>query len=82
MNPNAPGEILVGKSPSNIRQAELLAGQSSPIPVFISRIENRWDYWGQYKFDRYDDSSKTIRELVPEDRIDEISRVLYLISVD
>lgn len=82
MNPEAPWEILVGKSPSNIRQAELLAGQSSPIPIFISNIENQWEYWGQFRFDQYDDRPETIRVLAPADRIDEIGRVMYLNGVD
>src|SRR5438067_10959924 len=49
MNPNAPGEILVGDAPDVIRSAELLIRQDEPIPVFIKEAKNRWIYQGHYR---------------------------------
>jgi hypothetical protein len=81
-NPCAPWEILVGKAESNMRQAELLARESSPIPVFIQEAVNQWEYWGQFRFDRCEKDQDKIRPMLPQNRIENTSMVIYLAEVE
>ncbi len=56
-NPDAPGEIQVGKPPKVVKKARILAEQSSAIPVFlkekkrIGKMKEIWEYCGLYVFD-------------------------------
>lgn len=81
LNPSAPWEILVGKGESHIRQAELLARMSSPIPVFIKEAVDQWEYWGQFQFERYEKDHEKIRPMLPANRCEDTSMILYLLEV-
>jgi len=49
MNPRAPNIVLCGNG-RIIRSSGLtLAGQHEPLPVFIKRGTNRWEYLGKFK---------------------------------
>jgi hypothetical protein len=80
-NPSAPWEILVGKEESHIRQAELLARESSPIPVFVKEAVDQWEYWGNFQFERYEKDQDRIRPMLPENRVENTSMVVYLAEV-
>jgi hypothetical protein len=81
LNPSAPWEILVGKEESHIRQAELLARESSPIPVFVKEAVDQWEYWGNFQFERYEKDQDRIRPMLPENRVGNTSMVVYLAEV-
>lgn len=81
LNPSAPWEILVGKEESHIRQAELLARESRPIPVFVKEAVDQWEYWGQFQFERYEKDQDKIRPMLPQNRIENTSMVIYLAEV-
>jgi len=81
LNPSAPWEILVGKEESHIRQAELLARESSPIPVFVKEAKDQWEYWGQFQFERYEKDEEKIRPMLPKNRVENTSMVIYLAEV-
>lgn len=46
LNPLAPQVILCGKGPQIAATGALLADQSGPVPVFVKRGVNRWEYRG------------------------------------
>src|SRR5262249_16678957 len=49
MGPNAPAEILAGNKPLVVQKAETLIKQIEPIPVFLKRHSNKWEYMGEYR---------------------------------
>ena len=49
LNPGAPGEVLPGNSDDVIRWARVFAGQRHPVPIFIKRSTNRWQYRGDWR---------------------------------
>ncbi|WP_185244662.1 hypothetical protein [Citrifermentans bremense] len=52
-NPNAPKVILVGQGPIIESAGKMLGQQLSPIPIFMKRAVNAWEYVGRYKALRY-----------------------------
>jgi len=81
LNPSAPWEILVGKEPPHIRKAELFVREPSPIPVFIKQAENQWEYWGRFRLERCETDPDKIRPVLPTNRLENTSMVLYLAEV-
>jgi len=64
MNPRAPNVVLCGNGPI-IRSAGLtLARQYDPLPVFIKRGTNRWEYQGKFKVIASHSSGPTFEALV------------------
>lgn len=49
LNPRAPNVVLCGKGPIIVSAGTALAKQHDPIPVFIKRGTNRWEYQGKLK---------------------------------
>ena len=49
MNPRAPKVILCGKGPIIAKSGATLSKQREPVPVFIKRAVNRWEYQGKFK---------------------------------
>jgi hypothetical protein len=78
MNPAAPWEILVETGAAHVRKAELLARQSSPIPVFVRLKVDAWEYWGQFQFERCEKDPGKFRHLLPEGRRKNTRMVLFL----
>jgi hypothetical protein len=48
LNPEAPNEILPGNGPEIVRWATRFYEQHSPIPVFLKRRTNQWEYVGNW----------------------------------
>ena len=60
-NPKAPAVITVSnKGPIIIKNAELLAITTTPVPTYIKLGVNQWRYKGDYKVLRF---SKTIADI-------------------
>jgi hypothetical protein len=49
LNPRAPQVVLCGLGERIAPAGEALAQQSVPIPVFIKRAPNRWEYQGMFR---------------------------------
>jgi hypothetical protein len=61
LNPRAPELIIVGKGPRIVRRAELFRDSESPVPAFIKRGTDKWEYFGDYRAIDYRTDSKAIR---------------------
>jgi hypothetical protein len=77
-NPNAPEEIVVGSGPIQTRKAEMLASQSEAIPVFIKEAVDQWEYWGDYRFERFEHELDRVHDRIPEIRRQDAGRILYM----
>ncbi len=49
LNPRAPHVILCGQGPVIAAAGAALAAQAGPIPVFIKRGVNRWEFQGKLR---------------------------------
>jgi hypothetical protein len=49
LNPRAPEVIVCGKGPIIASSGAALAKQREPLPVFIKRASNRWEYQGTFR---------------------------------
>jgi len=49
LNPRAPNVILCGNGPKTASVGAVFAKQHEPLPVFIKRATNRWEYQGMFK---------------------------------
>ena len=80
-NPQAPNEILVGNAPKVIEKAEILIGQIEPIPVFIKRASNNWEYKGIYRFRKHSKDKKIIHEKERSSGREDLVMIIYLEKV-
>lgn len=62
MNPDAPELILAGEGIRVQRVAQALCKQDEPIPVFMKRKVNEWEYLGIYRVDRCTNSPQEIEK--------------------
>jgi hypothetical protein len=77
-NPNAPDIILPGNGPDIQKWARVFREQSYPIPIFIKRESNAWEYVGDYEVERWaDNSSEIVRYAKLSERTD-VTSVLFL----
>lgn len=60
MNPGAPQTILVGRKPKVIEAANIFCSQKYPIPFFIKRDSNAWEYIGNYQIKSWSEKSEVI----------------------
>jgi hypothetical protein len=78
-NPEAPDVILPGFGPKIEESAELLARQREPIPVFIKREVNAWEYVGIYRARAISHNPDVIEEYARRaGRVGDVSMVLFL----
>ena len=79
-NPEAPDIILVGTGPVIEREATLFCKQDHPVPVFIKRRPNEWEYVGHYKFERCstDPADFAAHHEGAVTPLNEVTRVIYL----
>ena len=49
LNPSAPHVVLCGSGPTIRKAGDLLAVQSQPVPMFIKRVPQHWEYQGLFK---------------------------------
>ena len=82
LNPSAPWAILVGKEPPHLRKAELLVREPRPIPIFIKQAVDQWEYWGHFRLERCEKDPEKMRSVLPENRLNDTSMILYLSEVE
>jgi hypothetical protein len=51
LNPRAPEVVLCGRGPIIAVAGGMLAEQTEPVPVFLKRATNRWEYRGHFRAD-------------------------------
>jgi hypothetical protein len=68
VNPRAPFEVLVHSSPNAIANAKRLVRQGRPVPVFIKREPNVWEYRGRFHAVRYSTSRRLVGSRIYEIR--------------
>jgi hypothetical protein len=77
-NPQAPHEILVGNAPKVIEKARILRRQSDPVPVFLKRDINAWQYVGTYRLKEASEAISVLRRKEQEAGREALVMVLYL----
>ena len=77
-NPDAPDIILPGRGPSIQYWAEVFRAQRDPVPVFLKRAVNAWEYVGDYRVERStEDHSEMAKQSARSGRND-VTSVLFL----
>lgn len=64
LNPRAPYVILCGRGPIISTAGTALAHQKGPIPFFIKRAVNRWEYVGDFSVKSSHSSGTTFNSLI------------------
>lgn len=77
-NPQAPREILPGDPPIVMRKARKLCEQSDPIPVFIKRKVNKWEYVGDFVAEDCSEDRTLLMKKNKESNRKNVSLVVYL----
>jgi hypothetical protein len=78
-NPDAPMIVLAGKGPKIRKAAEQFARQSEPVPVFLKREANHWQYVGRFRVHRAStDPAEIAKHEKRANRYHTISMVLFL----
>jgi hypothetical protein len=68
VNPRAPHEVLVHSSPNAVANAKRLMRMASPVPVFIKREPNVWEYRGRFRAVRYSTDKRLLAARIYEIR--------------
>jgi hypothetical protein len=79
-NPEAPDIVIPGTGKVIQREAKLFCEQDYPVPIFIKRRVNEWEYIGDYKAVNHSTNAAEIAahhkgSITP---LNEVTRVIYL----
>lgn len=77
-NPAAPNVVLPGNTVGRMRWAEAFYEQQTPVPCFLKRETNAWEYVGDFRVARRSLEASDIRDHALRTGRPEISQVLYL----
>ena len=79
-NPEAPEVIIPGTGKVIEREAKLFCEQEHPVPIFIKRRVNEWEYVGHYKAVRHstDTADITAHHKGSITPLAEVTRVIFL----
>ena len=77
-NPEAPKVILVGRGPIIESAGKLLSKQLTPIPVFIKKAVNSWEYQGQYRSVRHLINEGEMQAYVKKSERSDVVGVIFL----
>ncbi len=78
LNPFAPDIILPGKGPEIMRWAKAFREQTYPIPIFIKKYSNSWEYVGNYKVERWTSDMAEIAKYAEYTGRNTITSILFL----
>lgn len=81
-NPEAPNIIIPGTGKVIEREAKIFCEQQHPIPIFLKRRVNEWEYVGHYRAEKFSTDPAEIAahhkgSITP---LNKITRVIYLHS--
>jgi hypothetical protein len=83
LNPEVPNVVLAGFGPTIERSAEIFAGQSTSVPVFVKNRVNVWEYVGDYRVRQLSRDSRVVADRArAAGRSGEVSLVLFLDRTD
>jgi hypothetical protein len=79
-NPDAPNVVIPGTGSVIERRAKIFCEQKHPVPIFIKRHVNEWEYVGDYKAVRYSTDPADIAahhngSITP---LNKVTRVIFL----
>lgn len=79
-NPEAPEVIIPGTGKVIERTAKIFCGQEHPVPIFIKRRVNEWEYVGHFKPERFSTDRSEIAahhngSITP---LNQVTRVIFL----
>lgn len=77
-DPDAPHVILPGTGKGIEYAAKLLVSQDEPIPTFIKRKVNEWEYVGMFRVERFSKDFREIRKYARESNRTDITMVIYM----
>lgn len=77
-NPDAPHVILPGTGEQIERSGDLLAAQQTPVPTFIKRGPNQWEYVGHYRVARATSDPSEIKGHAEKSGRDDITQVIFM----
>lgn len=60
-NPEAPRVILVGRNPRVTRAGVIFSRQQTPVPTFVWKAKNKWEYHGFHRVAEVIEGSKANR---------------------
>lgn len=66
LNPRAPHVVLCGVGPVISASGAMLAKQPGPVPIFIKRAINRWEYQGPFNVSAAHSSGSRFDALISE----------------
>jgi hypothetical protein len=83
-NPEAPEIVIPGTGKVIERTAKIFCGQEYPVPIFIKRRVNEWEYVGHFKAGRFSTEPADIAthhkgSITP---LEKVTRVIYLKRAD
>ncbi|SEM35824.1 protein of unknown function [Syntrophus gentianae] len=82
LNPEAPEIIIVGVGPRIVRNAHLLANEKRPVPAYVKRATNQWEYMGLYHATSYRCDEETINRFRHKRSRNDVDGILFLEPVD
>jgi hypothetical protein len=78
-NPEAPDVVLPGLGRKIVQSAVAFAKQREPIPVFIKRAVNAWEYVGNFRVKSVSHEPAVVERYARQaERDDDVSIVLFL----
>jgi len=79
-NPEAPDIIIPGTGPVIESASKIFCGQDYPVPIFIKRRPNEWEYVGRYKAERYSTDRAVIasHHMGSITALSKVTRVIFL----
>ena len=82
-NPRAPRVILAGSGPGQKKCADILCGQSIPVPNFVKKATNEWEYRGRFRVVKCSEDPEVIRRHRAEVRPPrpDVCKVIFLQSI-
>jgi hypothetical protein len=82
LNPEAPEIIVVGIGPRIVQNAHLLASWDKPVPAYVKRSTNRWEYMGLYQATSYRRDDSTIEHFRHHRLRSDVDGILFLEPTD
>jgi hypothetical protein len=78
LNPGAPNELLPGNTPHRVRWAEVFAGQTQYIPIYMKERNGRWKHAGEWRVIDKVTRAADITAAANRTNRDDISMILVL----
>ena len=78
LNPEAPEIVVVGTGPRIIHNANLLVNCNRPVPAYVKRGTNKWEYMRYYQATAYRRDESTIERYRHQRLRSDVDGILFL----